>query len=303
MRYLLVIFLLYLPMASAAGLYVTIVEGLGGTEEFTGLFDDQVERLQQAAERYAGKDQVVTLAGDNAERQHILAHFSELNRRLGKEDRTAVFLVGHGSYDGHEYKFNIPGPDLSMQDLHTMMDDNPAGFQVLVNTSSASGAILDELKKDSRIVITATRSGNERNAPRFGNFFVDALYSYSADLNKNETISIEEAFQFAQRETEEFYKSEGRLATEHPQLQGDKAGQFNIARLAEARPAEKDPQLERLQVQKRNIDRLIENLQLRKTEMNNEDYLEQLQQLILELSLTEDMIEDLQQPQDTDDTR
>ncbi len=48
----------------------------------------------------------------------------------------------------------------------------------------------------------------------------------SADLDKDEQVSLLEAFIAAGKRTEEFYQSEGRLTTEHPLLEdnGDKRG-------------------------------------------------------------------------------
>ena len=295
LKKLLLLFFLITPPSYAVDLHVTIIQGLSGNPEFSELFDDQVRRLQQAAGQLVGKDLVTTFSGVDATRSNVLEYFEQLNSTLQADDRLAVIMIGHGSYDGHEYKFNVPGPDITGEDLAGILAASPAGLQLIVNTSSASGAVIEQLKDDSRIIITATRSGSERNAPRFGKFFVDALFSYSADVNKNETISVAEAFEYANRETEEFYEAEGRLATEHPQLEGEHAARFNIARLTVRETVENDPQMEHLLTQKRNIDRLIEALQLRKAEMSNEDYFNELQQLILELSITEDMIEELQQ--------
>lgn len=297
LKILLLLLLSLLPYAASAELYITVIEGLGGNEEFTKLFDEQTDSMQQAAAHLAGERQVKVISGETATREQILAHFTDLNKSLSDSDRLALVLIGHGSFDGYVYKFNVPGPDLTGEDIGNILNGSPTGFQLLVNTSSASGAILEDLKSESRIIITATRNGNERNAPRFGSFFIEALREYSADTNKNESISAEEAFEYANRRTEDFYKSEGRLATEHPQLLGERAGQFNLARLTAPETPSQDPEMARLLIQRRNIDRLIEDLQLRKDEMDNDKYFNELQQLILELSLTEDMIEELEEKQ------
>ena len=116
------------------------------------------------------------------------------------------------------------------------MLDGVAGGQLVVNTSSSSGATLDRLKGDERILILATRSGAERHATRFGNYFAAALSEPSADLDKNRMVTAEEAFGFAERQVADFYERNGQLATEHPRLEGEQAARFSLARLGASRP-------------------------------------------------------------------
>ena len=89
---------------------------------------------------------------------------------------------------------------------------------LMVNMTSASGGSLDALRKPGRIVISATKSGTEKNATVFARYWVEALRDPAADTDKNETVSALEAFRYAQRKTGAFYESEKRLATEHAVL-------------------------------------------------------------------------------------
>ncbi len=84
----------------------------------------------------------------------------------------------------------------------------------------------------TRVVVTATKSAFERNESQFGRFFVDALSKDGADTDKDTRISLLEAFKYAEAETKRFYETDGRLATEHPQIadEGQLARRFFLAR-------------------------------------------------------------------------
>ncbi len=293
MRSCLLALLYALPLGASASVHVVIVQGLAGSPEYQQRFDAELDRLRIAAERLAGSQRVRLFGGDQATRESILAHFETLD--ASDDDRVAVFLLGHGSYDGFQYKFNLPGPDLTDQDLAEALDALPIRHQLLVNTSSASGALLEELKADARILITATRSGGERNATRFGTHFVAALDDPAADVNKDGGISAREAFDYAQRHVSDWFEYEGRLATEHPQLVGEHADRFAVARLQSAADPVDDQRFEELRRRRDELDEQINALGIRRSELGTEAYLEQLEQLMLDLAMVEERIEQLRE--------
>src|SRR5690606_18246605 len=135
------------------------------------------------------------------------------------------------------------------------------------------------------VIVTATRSGNERNATEFGTFFAEALTSEEADINKNNSISVQEAFDFANRRVVDFFESSGRLATEHPQIRGDSAPRLNLARLdlgSQPAAVEGDSEIARLLERRQQIDVEIEELQLNRDEYTSAEYTQRLRDLILE---------------------
>ena len=291
--------LLLLPMVVAAELHVIAVEGLGGTEEYTQRFSEEVAKLELAAESVTTAEHMRVFAGEEATEENILAHFDALAAIVNADDRVVIYLIGHGSYDGYEYKFNLPGPDLTGEQLVELLDALPSNNQLLVNTSSASGATLDALTNETRVVITATRSGSERNATRFGSSFVAALEDPAADINKNNAISAQEAFDYAARQVTDYFEFRGQLATEHPQLKGARAARFTLARLEVPEPAGDDPELGLLFEQRDQLDGRIEELQLRKDELTTDEYYTQLQQLLLELARVGDRIDQITEADDS----
>ncbi len=136
-------------------------------------------------------------------------------------------MIGHGTFDGVEYKFNLPGPDISGTELAALLNRIPASRQLVVDMTSASGGATPALKKENRTVITATKSGSEKNATLFARYWVEALRDPAADTDKNEVVSALEAFQYAQTKTAQFFTEQKRLATEHPQLE-DRAARCHL---------------------------------------------------------------------------
>jgi len=274
---------------SNAALYVTIVQGLGGVEEFETRFNEQREQITGASE--AVSENVTVFSGEEASRENLLGHFESLSSSMNDDDRAAIYLIGHGSYDGEQFKFNIPGPDITDADLAEVMGSLPGQNHFIVNTASASGAMLEALETDDRIIITATRNGNEKNATEFGTFFAQALSSEIADINKNNNVSIQEAFDFAEREVANFFESDGRLATEHPQIRGDGAASFTIARVQPVETTDDDPRVTQLLSRRLDLDNQVEDLQLRRNEYSNAEYVERLQALILESAQVSEQID------------
>ncbi len=279
------------PVAHAE-LYYLIVGGLGGQVSYEERFVAQTESLADAARRTLGDgSRVSVLSGNAASRDALTAELSRLAEVTAATDSVAIFLLGHGSYDGEFYKFNLPGPDIDGETFAELLEAIPAGRQLVVNTTSASGAISESWSADGRTVITATRSGGERIATRFGEHWTAALSSDEADANKNGAITVQEAFDFAARKVSDSYEDAGTLATEHPQLVGDAAGSMNVA-LLEARIAT-TAELEGLIGELTTLEEAIDRLRLRRDELGDDAYLSELQSLLLELALVQREIDEV----------
>ena len=82
-----------------------------------------------------------------------------------------------------------------------------------LGAATMRGAIADLAAGDNRLLILATRSGAERHATRFGGYFAAALNDPTADLDKNQLGSATEAFDFAERQVDDYYERNGQLAT------------------------------------------------------------------------------------------
>lgn len=298
-RHALAVLLAILPGLAAAEFHVVIIEGLGGDDNYREQFAAQVEAIERAT---LSLDASVTVFRDGGfSRADVLDHFQALAAEVGRDDRVALFLIGHGSYDDYEYKFNIVGPDLTGTDLTDMLGALDSGNQLLVNTSSASGATYELLKADNRSLILATRSGSERHATRFGHYFVTALGDASADVDKNQMVTAEEAYEYAARQVADYFERNGQLATEHPRIEGSQLARFSLSRLGVARPVVADSALQRLVESRDRLSADIEELRLRRETMSAEDYQSELLPMMLELATIEERIEQREAELDDDE--
>jgi len=188
----------------ATTFYVTVA-GLGGEPEYEQRFSGWAKDIDKVL-KAAGPDvQVFTLQGADATKAKLQAALQQITREAKKDDALVVMIIGHGTFDGSEYKINLPGPDMTAIELATLLDRVPAGRQLVVNMTSASGGSLTPLRHKDRTVITSTKSGNEKNATVFARFWVEALRDPAADADKNEVISALEAFRYAEQKTSKFY--------------------------------------------------------------------------------------------------
>src|SRR6202000_2612805 len=120
--------------------------------------------------------------------------------------------------------FDLLGPDITGEQLAEACNHIASRRQLIVNTTRASGGSVTALQRQGRAVIAATKSGTEKNATVFARYWVEALQDPRADVNKNESISALEAFQYATAKTAAFYESQKRLATEHAVFADTDAG-------------------------------------------------------------------------------
>ena len=278
-----------LPAAAAST--VVIVEGLGGTERYTEEFAEQVDAIATASMTLSPAPTLKLFRSDGVSRDAVIAYFSALADTMGENDRLIVYLIGHGSYDDHEYKFNIAGPDLTDADILAALDAAPTSNQVIVSTGSASGAALEKWRNESRVVITATRSGAERHATRFGVRFAAALANPAADLDKNRIVTAQEAFEFADRGVRDYFEGAGQLATEHAEIAGAQAARVSLARLGAARPTADDARLAELLEFRDAIAARAEDLRLARDDMPDDEYQSELFRVMLELAEAEEAIE------------
>jgi len=291
--------------APAATYYVTLA-GLGGELDYTQRFKMWADDIDGSLKK-AGSDNVVaTLVAPQLDQ--IKTRMATIASQAKPADSLVVILIGHGTYDGREYKFNIPGPDMTGSDLAALMDRVPAQRQLVVNMTSCSGGAIENLRKANRIVISATKTGTEKNATNFARYFAEALREPAADTDKNESVSALEAFKYAQTKTTEFFDTQKRLATEHSVIedtgkgtgeraataengQGKLAASFTVVRLGANAAAARDPNKRPLLDKKEQLEQSIEKLKFEKAAMPAAEYRRQLTQLLLELAKTQEALD------------
>ena len=297
--------------------FLLIVVGLSGDPELGKTFHKWGTTMAEASERLGvPKERLAYLVdapmeGDarvngRSTRDEIGKAIDGFAKQAGPEDVVFIMLIGHGSYEGREAKFNLPGPDMAAADFNLVLKRLPTKQIVLVNASSASGPFIEGLSAPGRTIVTATRSGAEHFTTLFGGFFIDALTSEAADADKNKRVSVLEAFNFAKTEVARAYEREGLLATEHALLDddGDKEGSASPSTTG-SDPKNKDgkvaavlslgaagddglpsdPKLRALHVERRDLERRVESLRLLKESMDPAKYSSELEKLVTAIAL------------------
>ena len=196
---------------------VIVAIGAPGEEEFGQGFAQSAARLEKAARQAGAKEIIIGIETNSA-----ATDYDQLKQALATEPKEGaaelwIVLIGHGTFDGKEAKFNLRSNDVSAVELAEWLQPFRRPVAI-VNASSASSPFLQKLSGINRVVITATRSGSEINYARFGRYFSEAIADAGADLDKDGQTSLLEAYLMAARRVKEFYDTEGRLATEHALL-------------------------------------------------------------------------------------
>jgi hypothetical protein len=196
---------------------VIVLVGAPGEQEYGRGFAEWAGALSKAAGQAGAKDIIIGLQTNNT-----AADREQFQQALTAEPKDGaaelwLVLIGHGTFDGREAKFNLRSNDVTATELAGWLQPFRRPLAV-INTASASAPFLQKLSGTNRVIVTATRSGSEVNYARFGQYFSTAVADPEADLDKDGQTSLLEAFLMASRRVKEFYDLEGRLATEHALL-------------------------------------------------------------------------------------
>ena len=292
------------PTRAAA--YYVVVAGRGGEADYEQRFTAAAKDLDRIFGAAGSSAHVYTLAGAQATAKDLAETLSAVARAAKVDDDFALILIGHGSFDGAEYKFNLVGPDVTAREIAAMCDRIVARRQLIVDTTSASGGAVVVLERPGRAVIAATKSGTEKNATVFARYWVEALEDPSADTDKSDSISAMEAFRYAAKKTAAFYDSQKRLATEHAVFndtgkgepvresgngQGMLMSSFTLLRIGTNQQAANDPAKRALLDRKDELEQRIDTLKYQKAAMDPQDYKKQLTDALVELAKVQEELD------------
>src|SRR5258708_8574924 len=110
--------------------------GLGGERDYEQRFAGLAKALDKLFKAAAGDAHVYTFTGTDATKAHITDTLSEIAREAKPDDEFTLVLIGHGSFDGETYKFNLPGPDISGDDLSALCNRIAPKRPFIVTTPS-----------------------------------------------------------------------------------------------------------------------------------------------------------------------
>ena len=289
-----------------------LVVGAEGTAQYREQFARWVDQWSHAAKE---AEATVRVIGSHPG----IAPWEQLKQALADEPKGGpeefwLVMIGHGTYDGRTARFNLRGADVSATELAGWLKPFSRPL-VIINCSSSSGPFINRLSAPGRTVITATRSGNEENFCRFGGYLADAVANLDADYDKDKQVSLLEAFLAAARRVDEFYRSEARLATEHALMDdnGDGLGTpalwfrgiratkkakdstnhdgIHAHQIVLIRSEDERHIPPELRAKRNRMELAVAELRERKETMDQEDYYQQLERILIKLAKLNEQIE------------
>lgn len=299
--------------AQAGAPWLLVISGIGGDQEHreafaelsVGLIDAAIEQwdLPAANVRYlAERDDV---APGRVEARSTAANVADAMRWLAEAaapgDTVLVVLIGHGSAQGGEGRFNLPGPDMGPDDFAPLLEPLSDTRLAFVNTTSSSADFM-RLAAPGRTIVTATRSSREQQETLFPRYWLDAFASGAADTDKDGRLSVLEAFVYATTEVGRFYESEGRLRTEHALLDDDGDGEGSadplnadgdgeLARwvafggpVAVGPAGAEDPELAGWLAERERLQAELAELRGRRDTLDEDRYLDLLEELLVDIA-------------------
>lgn len=294
--------------------HLLIVTGASGEPRFATRFHALAMGLRAVATTKFGVPdaQVIYLAEQTtpdprsitgrSTREGVTQAFDRIAARANAGDVVLILLIGHGSGDGEVSRFNMPGMDMSDADFRVQLDKLSNQLVAFVNAASASGDFLKRLSGKNRVIVTATKSGFERNETLFAGHFVGAYVKDGADSDKDGRVSLLEAFAYARREVQREYETTNRLQTEHAMLDddGDGAGRADpgargpdgsLASRLFLQPeaglsaaAAADPRVVQLLANQSKLQSQLDSLRLAKGIMKETDYDRALEDLLTKIA-------------------
>lgn len=300
--------------AAAQQTHVLVVVGLGGTDAYRQRFMGYATALRDALvdRDHVPADHVTVLAertelapglvADRSTKDNVVGEIGRIAREAGAQDQVMIVLIGHGTAQGDEGRFNLPGPDLGPEEFAAALAGFPTQKVALVHTGSASGGFVGPLSGPNRIVVAATRTVRERNATHFPEFFVDALTGDGADMDKDGSVSLLEAFTYARAEVARQAEEDNQLLVEHAVLDdngdgegspdpsttaadGRLAATFVLGGSGAAAATTDDPALAKLYAERQDIVTRLDGLRAAKASMSSDQYDAELEKLLVELAL------------------
>jgi hypothetical protein len=287
--------------------YALIVTGASGGTAYTKKYEAWRASLVTTLRDRFGypQDHLVILGPEAAQgvrastRENVRAALADLRRRAAKDDVVFILLLGHGTaLDGDDGKFNLVGPDLTGEEWAALVKAIP-GRLIFVNTTGGSFPYLHKIAGPGRIVLTATESASQEYETVFAGFFVRAFEDQAADTDKNQKVSIWEAFVYASARVKSWFDERGQIATERPLLDdtgrgiGREAGspgpdgtlaQTTYLQPDAVIPAGADAELAGLVRRRGELEAAIDRLRTSKPSMPVDQFEAELEKLILELT-------------------
>ena len=131
------------PADGAENRYALVVSGATGGQEYVAQYArwsaDLAKTLVEALQFDPARVTVLSETRQPeaaATAENVRRALASIRDRMTRDDLLLVVLIGHGTFDGVDAKFNLVGPDLESADWAALLRPFP-GRVVVVNTTSA----------------------------------------------------------------------------------------------------------------------------------------------------------------------
>jgi hypothetical protein len=142
---------------------------------------------------------------------------------VGPKDCFLFYYVGQANVAGKTLRINLPGEDITGQELAQSLGSIKARTSVILIDCPNSGIMIEPLTGTGKIIICGCRA-DQPYSTRFSDFFIPALTDKSADTNSDNKISLLESFAMASKSIDELYRQQYLMKTENALLEDDGDG-------------------------------------------------------------------------------
>lgn len=291
--------------AAAADRFALVVAGATGGQEYAERYTRWTDALSKLlVERFKFDPAHVTCLSETAApataatSANVRRVLQQIHQSMTRDDLLFIILIGHGTFDGVDAKFNLVGPDLDSSEWAALLKPL-AGRVILVDTTAGSFPFLERLAGPNHIIIAATDSVAQRLDTVFPDYFIGAWTDDASDIDKNGRVSVWEAFSAASARVRRHYQQRGLLATERallddnadgvgseaaaPKDDGSLASRTYLDDLA-ADAAPTDDVLLKLLQRRATLEADVEDLKIRRTFMPPADYAQEFERLMTGLA-------------------
>lgn len=144
--------------------------------------------------------------------------------RIRPADRFIFYYAGQANTADGKLRLNLPGEDITHQQLAEWMGPIKASSLLLVLDCPGAGLAVKVLTGKGRLIICGCKA-DQHYSTKFGEYFVPALSAADSDADGDGKVSVLEAFTSASRQLEDWYRRQSLLQTETAVLEDNADGE------------------------------------------------------------------------------
>ncbi len=220
---IIILILSVFPNFVSARNFAMVITGIGGGEPYDSEFRQTAsETARLLVEREICTSDTLKVLADINVPDDCFSHSSTLDnirlcfndqaQAMTAEDTFLLILIGHGQSNFLQPKFNLPGPDLSGEELNELLNILSAKDQRIILSFACSGHILEQISSQQRCIIASSDGPLQIQFSHMHRFLLDALKIPSApDIDGDRQITFDELYEYLSLRVQEDFKSRSVL--------------------------------------------------------------------------------------------